>query len=142
MPESDYSRFIEQAIPNIETCMAIPVNKITDRILVRRQVREAARGMNFGLIEQATISLAAYNVISKMGMGMTCNGEVFVNHVQDGIRDGVQIVCTTTNNKIVNITLNSFSDTYWLVDELKVEKITPNGARVIFVIWSKLGAIL
>ena len=117
-------------------CITIPVNKITDRILARRQVREAARSFNFGLIEQATLSLAAYNVISRMGMGMTCIGEVFIKPVDNGIHDGMQVICTTNNIRNINIAPASFSDTYWLVDEFDVETTAPNGARVVFVLWA------
>jgi hypothetical protein len=115
----------------------ITINTATDRILARMQVREEAHSLNFNRIDQARISLAAYNVISGMDMGITCDGEVFVEPIQDGDRTGMQVVCTTWNKNNDNFTASSFSDSSLLVDELTVEKIIPNGERVILVIWAR-----
>jgi hypothetical protein len=40
-------------------------------------------------------------------------------------------------NKTMTISLRPFSDSSLLVDELTVEKIIPNGERVILVIWAR-----
>lgn len=114
-------------------CKIISINKITDRILARMQVREAARSLRFDLKAQARISLAAYNVICSMGMGMTSHGEVLVNQLLEGERQGIQVVCTASNTNGIP---TSFSDARWLVDGLNVEEMSPNNARVVMVIWA------
>jgi len=114
----------------------ITVKKVIDRILVRMEVRETARNLKLNLQEQARISMAAYNVVSSMDMGISCEGVVLFIQVTDGKREGLQVVCSS--NKINNnrITSNLFDDTSWLVDEMNVENITPDGARVSVTIWA------
>lgn len=120
----------------VEKCRTIAVRNLFDRIQVRMDVRETARNLRFDLQEQARISMAAYNVISKMDMGSVCTGEVFVNHLKESAREGMQVVCEINNNKNSNFTSASFCDTSWLVDELYVEKAASDNTRVIVIIWA------
>lgn len=117
-------------------CKSITVKNLVDRILVRMEVREAARDLNFNLIEQARISMAAYGVINRLDMGETCDGEVFVYHMNDGKREGIQVICTANSNKNTNVTSTLFNSMRSLVDELNIENITPNTARVSVIMWA------
>jgi hypothetical protein len=119
-----------------DACTTIPVNQLTDRFVVRREVREAARSANFGLMEQAKISLAVYDIISRIDMGTSCKGNVVVNQMQNDGRIGMQVVCMANNTKCQNLLPTFLRETAWMIDEIKVDETNPAGTRVTIVIWA------
>lgn len=127
---------MDQASLMSEMDKTIAVKKIIDRITVRKEVREAAHRLNLDTRKQARISMAVYHVIDKMNMGMKCEGEVYVHHYQEGMREGIQVICTANNARNDEFDLRLFTDMSWLVDELDVEKLTSNSTRVILMVWT------
>ncbi len=119
-----------------ETPITIPITRPIDAILARMQVREAASKLNLGRMEQARISLAVYNVIVKMNMGLSCIGEVLVRYMKEGERNGVQVECITKNGKNGDYSDGMFGDAQWLVDEIRLEKTAPMTTRVVMAIWA------
>jgi len=69
-------------------------------------------------------------------MGTTCDGEVIVNHVNVGGRTGMQVICSAKNKKNSDIPQAYFRENSWMVDELIVENMSPNGTQVTIVIWA------
>ncbi len=121
----------------VEVHKTISIHKKTDIVFARMRVREVASKLGFGLIAQAHVAMAVYDMLCKMGMGTSCEGKVTINQMKENCREGMQIICTSYEHSEENLSRATFSDACSLVDELSVEKPSPNSECVTVVKWKK-----
>lgn len=76
----------------------IPINTDLDIIVARLRVREVARDMGFGTIDQARISLAASELARLLTQIFGHPGEILVSSVKTDGHWAIQVVSVATHN--------------------------------------------
>ncbi len=118
------------SIPNL----VMPIRSLFDAINARRQVRDMARSLGFGLSEQAAISLAAWTMVERLGFGSACAGDVVVESIQQEARMGVRITCRSPKG-FQPLQSRDMESASWMVDEIKLNNCNGAGIEVTMVKW-------
>jgi hypothetical protein len=119
---------------SFETTILV-INSVFDAISARRQVRDLARSMGFGLCEQAAISLSAWTVVEKMGIGTQFHGLLTVESVQENGRQGLSFVCSSVNGHL-EVSAQELEPARWMVDGLQMHR-NGHGLEVCGVKWKE-----
>jgi len=123
--------------PNTTTdtpALVMPIRSMFDAINARRQVRDMARSLGFGLSEQAAISLAAWTMADRLGFGSTCAGDIVVESIRQEAHSGVRITCRTSSG-VQTLQSRDMESTSWMVDEIKLNNCNGSGIEVTMVKW-------
>jgi len=120
----------------MDTNYVINIQNNVDVIMMRTQVRNTARKIGMGMMDQASISLAASSLAHALGLGCTLAGNVTIASLDDAGRVGVQVVCINEpNTDSVDLTAKTLRDARWMVDELTVETLPAQVLKVTLVKW-------
>ncbi len=114
----------------------IQVKNAGDIIDARMKVREAARHLGLSLTDQAIISMTTYMVANNLGLGKygAPNGLIQVKGCQKGNSRGIEITCRQAGYQGNSIAVGYYQK---LVDEVEIERVTPDILEVTLRMWSK-----
>lgn len=124
-------------------------NKVTQRILIRSdldivsarlKVREIAREMGFGTIDQARISLAASELARVLAQNVGQIGELIVSGVNTDEHRGIQVVSVSPGDNGIDETMPTsevVTNAIALVDEGFVDVAENRNVRVTLMKWLK-----
>lgn len=124
-------------------------NKVTQRILIRSdldivsarlKVREIAREMGFGTIDQARISLAASELARVLAQNIGQIGELLVSGVNTDDHRGIQVISVSPSGNGLDETMPNnevVSNAISLVDEGFVDVADNRNVRVTLMKWLK-----
>ena len=101
----------------------------------RMQVRRRAREMGFDVTNQARVALATSSLALALRLGETEQDQVVIDCLNSNERLGMRVACTTGNSAAFNRRPRPLRDVRWLVDELTVDLLEPDGLQVSLVKW-------
>jgi hypothetical protein len=104
-----------------------------DLFWVQMQVRKLARAVGFDLTHQARVALATSSLARTLRLGETQPGRVTIDRLGGVERWGVRVACRSPNNVSFEVGSQAFRDVKWLVDDLIVEQLSPDGLQVTLV---------
>ena len=114
----------------------ISIRNNVDVIMMRTEVRNTARRIGMGMMDQASISLAASSLAHALGLGCTHEGQVTIALVQTADRTGLQVTCMNqSNNESISLTAKTLQDARWMVDDLTVETLPAQVLKITLVKW-------
>ncbi|RLC67680.1 MAG: hypothetical protein DRI48_01670 [Chloroflexi bacterium] len=113
----------------------IAIQSEFDVFMARMQVRKLSRAMGFDITSQARIALATSSLARALGLGDTNHGQVIIDRLGEEECPGVRVICTMNDGGEIDLTSQTFADTRWLVDDLIVEKLPPDGLQVTVIKW-------
>lgn len=116
----------------------ITIRGHSDIINARMRVRRLARTAGLNTADQARIALATSSLAQTLRMGEKYQGEIAIQSMQGGSKDGVRIVCTIFSAADCEPTLKALKDTKWMlmVDELRVETLPSSNLEVTAIKWA------
>jgi len=123
--------------PNTTTdtpALVMPIRSMFDAINARRQVRDMARSLGFGLSEQAGVSLAAWTMADRLGFGATCTGIIVVGPIQQVGREGIRITCRSSNG-FQPLDSKDVDSIGWMVDEVELNDCAGANIEVVMIKW-------
>jgi hypothetical protein len=107
-----------------------------DVITARVAARQIAEEAGFGLMEQVGISLATWSLAHAMDLGGSHQGHIMVDCLDSKKRRGLRVICTRQNASRPGVSIESFGDMRWLVDELVIKPLPPDQVQVTAVKWA------
>ena len=114
----------------------IPINSDLDIVAARLKVREVARDMGFGTIDQARISLAASELARTLAQNLGGSGEIVVSGIDSEGHRGIQVESISPNKTLAALKKpNAFSSAFALVDEGYVDTEDTHNIRVTLMKW-------
>ncbi len=120
----------------MDTNHIIDIRNNVDVIMMRTEVRNTARKIGMGMIDQARISLAASSLAHALGLGCTQEGNVTIAPLQTDEHTGLQVICMNQpNNEIISLTAKTLQEARWMVDELTVEILSAQVLKITLVKW-------
>ncbi len=114
--------------------LVMPIRSMFDAINARRQVRDMARNLGFGLSEQAGVSLAAWTMADRLGFGATCTGSIVVGPVQQVGQEGMRIICRSSNG-FQPLDAKDVDSIGWMVDEVELKDCAGSNIEVVMTKW-------
>jgi serine/threonine-protein kinase RsbT len=120
------------ASPKIET---IEILSEFDIVTARMRVRDAARAIGFGIVDQARMSVAISSLAHILELSSTHPGCITVEQANHGFLPGLRVVCTTADREIVDLSPAVIQDLEWLVDDWTIERLPSNGIQAIVIKW-------
>jgi serine/threonine-protein kinase RsbT len=106
-----------------------------DIVTARMRVRDAARAMGFGIVDQARMSVAISSLAHILELSSTHPGRITVEQANHGFLPGLRVVCTTADREIVDLPPAVIQDLEWLVDDWTIERLPSNGIQAIVIKW-------
>ena len=109
---------------------------MSDIVIARLRVRELARRTGLGIRDQACIALATSSLAYALRLGEPNEGHIDIYCSDRDERVGIQVVCTATAGAECDLASQAMADAGWMVDDLTVETLPPNDARITLVKWA------
>lgn len=113
----------------------ILINTDLDIIVARLRVREIARDMGFGTIDQARISLAASELARVLTQTATQKGEILVSGVQTNGHLGIQVVSIAQQTMTNPADQIPITNVMALVDDGHIDTTNGQTTRVTLMKW-------
>ena len=99
----------------------------SDIILARMKVRHLASDAGLALGNQARISLATSSLAHELNIGKGCRGHIEVDCLNENGTRGLRVTCTVDNGFSSERASKAAASVKWLVDELSVSDLQPDG---------------
>jgi anti-sigma regulatory factor (Ser/Thr protein kinase) len=107
-----------------------------DIIFARMQVRQLASDAGLALGNQARISLATSSLAHELNIGKGCRGQIEVSCLNENGTQGIRVSCTVDNGFSQDRASKAAASVKWLVDELSVSGLQPDGkVQVTLIQW-------
>ncbi len=120
----------------MENNHTIDIRNNVDVIMMRTEVRNTARQLGMGMMDQASISLAASGLAHDLGLGCIQEGLVLIERLEQENRVGLRVICMNKpSHEQSNLTAKALQDAKWMVDEVKVETLPAQVVKVTLVKW-------
>jgi hypothetical protein len=110
-----------------------------DVIAARMRVRDAARDMGFGIVDQARISIAASSLAHVLELNSRHPGILTIERVNHKGPSGIRVVCTRANASEAALSPQEIVDLEWLVDDLTIEYLLCDGIKATVIQWLDTG---
>ena len=109
----------------------VKIHTLSAAMEARLKARRLARELGFDLHDQAYISLATWELAIQTGLGVSRQGVIHINSIeQKDKHQGIQIVCDTQNVSKVDLQAIASGEINSLVDELKIRQLNSNSNNV------------
>jgi serine/threonine-protein kinase RsbT len=106
-----------------------------DVIAARMRVRDVARDMGFGIVDQARISVAASSLAHVLELNSRHPGMLTIEHVNHKGPSGIRVVCTRAGASEADLSQQEIVELGWLVDDLTIECLLSDGIRATAIQW-------
>lgn len=106
-----------------------------DIVMARLRVRRYAQSKGLGTKDQASISLVVTSLAHALELDGVDKGQIIIDSLRHGDRVAVRVICSKEYGAANSLT-ELLTGVEWMVDDLKVEALPPNGVQVIAIKWS------
>lgn len=109
-----------------------------DIITARMHARSMARTAGLDEASQICVALATWSLAHTLRLGELYPGRIAMTCLKDKARTGVRVSCTKENGVAHDLSADLFSDMRWMVDDLTIDRVSPNTVQVSIVKWAEL----
>ncbi len=106
-----------------------------DIVMARLRVRRYAQSKGLGTKDQASISLVVSSLAHALELDGVDRGQISIDSLKHGDRVAVRVICSKEYGAANSMT-ELLKGVEWMVDDLKVEVLPPNGVQVTAIKWS------
>jgi anti-sigma regulatory factor (Ser/Thr protein kinase) len=120
--------------------LKIPIQNESDLIQARLRVREAARRIGLSLMDQSRISMATSSLANALGLGLgeRSLGLVTIEKLVEHDKIGLRVTCSRKNTDGFTPPLSYFSHERWMVDEFKLQSVSPDEVEICMTKWATI----
>lgn len=106
-----------------------------DIVMARLRARRYAQVKGLSTQDQASISLVVSSLAHSLELDGADCGQVAIDSLRHGNRIAVRVICSKEYGAADNLT-ELLKGVQWMVDDLRVETLPPNGVQVTAIKWS------